>query len=225
MFQDESSKVCIVCGETKPATVDFFKADGRFLRTGKTVLLDTCLACRKMSGAIRARRYRTNKILDDANTYYNNKNIQAASYREKNRESIADRQHEYYQRNKEVINNNRRKTPREEKYKQEITFYKKHPFKLKAKKVNHKARVRGAVGKISDIDIINKLKEQNEKCYYCGCELKEDYHIDHKTPICRGGLNIKDNICCSCPACNLSKNDKTVEEFVIVKNRRCYDSV
>ncbi len=63
-------------------------------------------------------------------------------------------------------------------------------------------------------DIIEKLKEQNYLCYYCGDSLESNYHVDHMIPLSRGGSNGRDNICISCPTCNLRKNRKTAEEFI-----------
>lgn len=51
------------------------------------------------------------------------------------------------------------------------------------------------------------------RCFYCGCKLDfNNFHIDHFTAKKRGGKQ-KDNLVPSCPDCNLSKGDMTVEEF------------
>jgi len=54
---------------------------------------------------------------------------------------------------------------------------------------------------------------QRDKCYYCGVDISEKLHLEHKTPLSRGGLHCWTNLCVSCPSCNLRKNNKTVEEF------------
>ncbi len=63
-------------------------------------------------------------------------------------------------------------------------------------------------------DIVKKLMDQKYLCYYCEGFVKSDYHVDHMTPLSRGGNNEQDNICISCPTCNLRKNRKTAEEFI-----------
>jgi len=40
------------------------------------------------------------------------------------------------------------------------------------------------------------------------------FHVDHKTPLTRGGNNSPENLCCACPSCNFRKGTKTAEEFI-----------
>ena len=63
----------------------------------------------------------------------------------------------------------------------------------------------------SDIEIIRA--GQRDRCYYCGAALA-DYHIDHKTPLSRGGSNWPSNLAVTCPGCNTKKNTRTEAEFV-----------
>ena len=64
-------------------------------------------------------------------------------------------------------------------------------------------------------DVISRIiKKYNGKCAYCGEKCITKYHIDHKTPLSRGGGNEFDNLALSCPRCNLSKNDKTDGEYI-----------
>ncbi len=51
-------------------------------------------------------------------------------------------------------------------------------------------------------------------CYYCrrlfhACEI----HFDHVVPISRGGPHAIENLCVSCPGCNLSKGPKMISEW------------
>lgn len=86
----------------------------------------------------------------------------------------------------------------------------------KQKKAIHQrarqARIRANGGGFvaSDIEVLKK--NQKGLCTYCKCELAE-FHIDHITPISRGGLNEKRNIQLLCPTCNLRKGNKTDLEF------------
>lgn len=51
------------------------------------------------------------------------------------------------------------------------------------------------------------------RCFYCGMPLDfHDFHVDHFIPKARGGKDA-DNLVPSCPDCNLSKADLTIEEF------------
>lgn len=53
-------------------------------------------------------------------------------------------------------------------------------------------------------------------CYWCRTSTKpgkKSRHIDHITPLARGGADAVGNLCVSCPACNLTKNAKQPFEF------------
>lgn len=50
-------------------------------------------------------------------------------------------------------------------------------------------------------------------CTYCGTE-EGPFHLDHVVPVSKGGENTEDNLVVACAACNLSKRDKTPEEWI-----------
>ena len=55
------------------------------------------------------------------------------------------------------------------------------------------------------------------KCYYCGCNLCiETFQIEHMHPISRGGVNLLENLAPACPHCNVSKGQKTIDEWRLV---------
>ena len=66
---------------------------------------------------------------------------------------------------------------------------------------------------------------QNGKCFYCGTAINlldhQTFHLDHCTPLIRGGLHCATNVVLSCPPCNWSKGDKTAEEFFEAAGERC----
>ena len=56
-------------------------------------------------------------------------------------------------------------------------------------------------------------------CYLCLHPIPfGNDHLEHKTPVSRGGGNNKDNLGVSCAHCNRKKNSKTVEEFKNAQN-------
>ena len=56
--------------------------------------------------------------------------------------------------------------------------------------------------------------EQDGKCAYCECDLTETKkHIDHILPLVQGGSNWIINLAWACQTCNLSKSDKSPEEW------------
>ncbi len=57
------------------------------------------------------------------------------------------------------------------------------------------------------------VRERDEYwCNYCG-RYTENGHVDHKTSRANGGSNRLNNLCWSCPPCNLSKGRRNAREF------------
>lgn len=56
-------------------------------------------------------------------------------------------------------------------------------------------------------------ESQKGICYYCQEALVE-FHLEHKVPLSRGGAHDFENVCLSCPSCNVRKHIKTEKEFV-----------
>lgn len=106
-------------------------------------------------------------------------------------------------------------------------YRKRHPERLKAFKAAWKrARPdlvslsskrrrdikRAGGGGYTAADVQAQFNAQGGACFYCAKSLSR-YHIEHKTPISRGGLNTPENIVCACAACNLRKGTRSAEEF------------
>ena len=68
---------------------------------------------------------------------------------------------------------------------------------------------------LSELKLIEKVKEENTTCYYCGDPLKsKNRTIDHKIPISRGGQTTLDNLVVSCKRCNEEKGMMNDEEYL-----------
>lgn len=68
--------------------------------------------------------------------------------------------------------------------------------------------------KAKEVTLMNNIRKSNERCYYCGCVVKESKRtIDHKTPLARGGETISENLVMSCQKCNNEKGFLTEEEY------------
>lgn len=63
----------------------------------------------------------------------------------------------------------------------------------------------------ADVDRI--YKAQKGCCYYCGIQVGDTYHIDHKIPLDQRGSNSPENIVVACPPCNLKKGNRTPEQW------------
>jgi 5-methylcytosine-specific restriction endonuclease McrA len=77
----------------------------------------------------------------------------------------------------------------------------------KRRKLEHEAE-----GKHTAKDIKALYLKQRGICL-CGDDLGTTYHVDHKTPLVRGGIDWPKNIQLLCPPCNHSKRDKTMQEW------------
>ena len=59
------------------------------------------------------------------------------------------------------------------------------------------------------------LKAQDNKCFFCECDLTEYKAIEHLTPVSKGGDNNFYNLVYSCKSCNSRKRQQTLEEFAL----------
>jgi 5-methylcytosine-specific restriction endonuclease McrA len=63
-------------------------------------------------------------------------------------------------------------------------------------------------------DVLRIYEMQKGKCHWCFKAVTlGKHHIDHIYPLSKGGGNEVNNICISCPTCNLKKGNKTPVEF------------
>ncbi|MBR3040983.1 MAG: HNH endonuclease [Lachnospiraceae bacterium] len=64
----------------------------------------------------------------------------------------------------------------------------------------------------------------NILCEACGKKMSsiEDCHFDHIFPFAKGGKSTADNCQILCSSCNLKKNDKLLQEFMIAEKARAF---
>ena len=126
-------------------------------------------------------------------------------YRVKNREKIKDRKRAYRLKNSKVIASKKKEWQTTDAYREYQRVYQS--------KRRSTVRIRGEFTKM---DIRNMYAIQGARCYYCSVVIENGYHIEHMTPLSRGGMNDVSNICLACAPCNMSKRTKTAEEFIRV---------
>jgi hypothetical protein len=66
---------------------------------------------------------------------------------------------------------------------------------------------------VRPVDLVTMLAAQGGICFYCPAVLGADKHLEHRTPLVRGGAHAVENLCYSCPDCNRRKGTKTEAEF------------
>jgi hypothetical protein len=81
------------------------------------------------------------------------------------------------------------------------------------------------------ITVSSLRKRHGDNCVFCGVVLlferqaKGHYHpqrasMEHMLPLARGGEHSWENVRLACLGCNLSKNQKTAEEFLIFREKQ-----
>lgn len=91
-----------------------------------------------------------------------------------------------------------------------------NPEKIKATKANRRTRELEAVGEFTASDIKTLFRRQRGRCAYhdhCGASIKGGYHVDHITPLARGGTNWPKNLQLTCANCNNRKHAKHPIDF------------
>ena len=129
-------------------------------------------------------------------------------YRDKNKEARNMYCREWYKDNKESV------------LKRNTIYFKTD--KGKRVKAACEANRRGAKGSFTAEDIKDLYVTQGARCYYCSVEIENGFHVDHMTPLSRGGRNDVSNICLACAPCNMRKHTKTAEEFQGARGNVCY---
>jgi 5-methylcytosine-specific restriction endonuclease McrA len=92
-------------------------------------------------------------------------------------------------------------------------YHEANPEKVMAWSRNRKARKRSALGRHTAADIANIRKKQRDRCAYCRFPLHGAGHVDHITPLSKGGTNWPRNLQLACVKCNTSKQDKPPEQY------------
>jgi 5-methylcytosine-specific restriction endonuclease McrA len=166
--------------------------------------------------------------------YLKNKDRMDSANREwaiKNSEKNKEYHKKYYQDNKEKIykNNLEWKRKNREKYLEFSRVNMRKYNRENPERVRQRNKVRNLKRGSNPISrlMLQTVYEDNIKkygtltCYLClkPIEFGED-HIDHMMTVSRGGSSEISNLSISCPKCNLSKYNKTVEEFMGGLNAR-----
>ena len=83
---------------------------------------------------------------------------------------------------------------------------------VRANESNKRARLRNKLaGQIPNKELVAWIAANiNRPCIYCG---EEATHIDHITPISRGGTQEFSNLEMICSTCNFGKGSKTKDEY------------
>jgi len=144
-------------------------------------------------------------------------------WREENYKQILARSRQYHKEHREerIAYSKRWREEHPEYLAKNRQWKAEHPETRSIYRHNYDARIKGNGGAHTLEELNMLFVSQNYLCYYCNKPffdntLNAEYHIDHKIPVSKGGTNNIDNIAISCPSCNLSKYNKTADQFLMV---------
>lgn len=226
-------KTCTKCGETLPATTEYFHKD----KKGKYGLVSKCKRCR----AEQDKQYREDnkdKIAEYQKQWYENnkdkKLKQSKQYREKNRDKITERSKQYHENNKDKISERHKQWYENNKDKileRRKQHYKDNKYKIAEYKKQYYATPQGQVVAFNK-QCRRRTREQNQgnginkeqwlecmkffgfRCAYSGQILSKDTRsLDHIEPLNNGGEHEIWNIVPMYRPYNSSKQDKDMEKW------------
>ena len=173
----------------------------------------TCNACREKSRGYRKEHRDVLRVQEKEykDAHRDKIRLHDIFYRNEHHEKLIAQSREYNARHSDVRNANSREYKRD------------NPMQFRVYEHNRRARKRENGGTFSFKELNEQFERQEGFCYYCGrllySSFDNDIHIDHMTPISRGGSNEISNIALSCATCNLKKHAKTAEEFLQEMNK------
>ena len=124
-------------------------------------------------------------------------------YIKKTRSKTSLRQHNWYKENQELT--------------KERTRVAKLNNPLRYQNYANRRRAQKISSHVENFDSNHIILKYGNKCCYCGGKFE---HIDHYMPLSKGGGHTLENVRPACRNCNLTKNNKTPEEWMeLLKTR------
>lgn len=91
-----------------------------------------------------------------------------------------------------------------------------NPHKEREWAQNRKNR---AAGRLEYGTLPKLMRAQRGRCAFCSTSLRNGYHVDHITPLARGGKHESGNVQLLCGPCNLRKSDRDPIAFAQLNGR------
>lgn len=198
------NKTCSKCRNDFPRTPEHFHRD----RHNKDGLCARCKICAREDKRLSDLAYRDKRVEYHRRYYIDHSEKLKQSNRlwhTNNRQEANQRSRQWYSANPDKARENKRRWIRDNP--------EKHREVRRAKEQRRRARKHNAEGTHTAADIQAQYERQNGRCYYCGLKVGKKYHVDHVTPLSRGGSDGPENLVVTCGGCNLRKNDKLPHEW------------
>lgn len=213
-------KRCLKCGNEYPVSSEYFTKD----KSRKDGLYVYCKNCVRERG----RKYLENPVNLEHMRESGRVRRANPEYRATENEYTRRKMREYRKDPlcAEILRERvrqRRLNPEAREHDKQVTAAKRHTPEgreiIRIKSSHDRAKRKGAQGEYTKLDIDIQKQSQTDshghlRCWWCGKVIKNDYHIDHRIALARGGTNWPNNLCIACPHCNLSKHDKLPCEWI-----------
>lgn len=220
---DRTVKACSSCGETFPATSEYFygvkKLDTRCKPCARRFAAEWLAANRERANATArewiARNPEKRKAICRRYNQKNAAKLAAGLKARRRRAGVPEKR--YITEDKRAYNRAyhrewRLRNPEKFKAIQQRSA-KNRPWAARVSKARRRALEAQAPGQYTTADVRRQYEAQGGLCYWCGTHLDASFHADHYIPLSRGGSNWPDNIVCACGPCNLRKHNKMPNEF------------
>ena len=221
-------KTCRVCGETKPATTEFFaprtdrpggaRSECRICQASYHAAYNAAHHEEKRSyNAAYHAAHREDKIAYNA-AYYAAHREERIAYLAAHRKESAASAAAYYAAHSVEIR--ARTAVYLSAHRDESAAYRaSHRAECRANEHNRYARERNSPGHHTGADIASIRAGQGNRCFWCGEPLGVHWHLDHYIPLSRGGSNWPENLDVACASCNLHKSNMMPGEFLETLDR------
>jgi predicted restriction endonuclease len=217
-------KTCTKCGQSFPATAEYFHTD----RGRKDGLTPSCKQCaHEYYLANRDKKLEYARVYQQANP--DKVREYKREYRQINQDTIAEYMREYRQANRDEKREKDRayqQANKEHIRKQKREYKQANPDKVRISKQRRRARKANLPDTFTERQWLECLEYFNYCCAVCGHQLRDLFgdvkpHADHWIPVSyEDGDNpgtTADNMVCLCSECNLDKNAKHPEQWLIEK--------
>lgn len=221
-------RTCSKCGRDLPASREFFGA------ANGTGLRGDCKICHRVQARAYHAVHRTEIHSRQAANYMAHRETRLARmkaysrehgeeltakariWRAEHREEIATRMAAYYachRAERDAYKNAYRASHREAGRLYATAYVATHPEATRDRNRHRRALKAGANGTHTAEDIQAQYERQKGKCFYCQKKVGDNYHVDHVTPLSKGGGDGPENLVIACGPCNLAKHAKHPMDF------------
>lgn len=205
MNESPLTKICSKCKIEKPLG-EFNNHKGR--KDGKNNICKTCS---------REDNLRYSKLNREVLRQYQ------VNYRDINKGVLVEKRKELYPLKKELFSERQKAYYSENKevYAKKDRGYRQTSLgKASVSNSRHKRRTITKQGDVTQVQMLQLLSDGKE-CFYCQCDLSiVKAHIDHFTPLSKGGRHTISNLVVSCATCNLRKGAKDPFQFMLDTDTR-----